>query len=258
MNISLWPTPVKGEFQPHLTPYLLGGNETHPCIIVCPGGGYGGRALHEGGPIAEKFNRLGFHAFVLEYRVSPQAQFPEPQRDALRAIKIVRSRAGEFKIKPDCIALLGFSAGGHLASSSAFLYDQIEATAGDSSDAVSARPDATVLCYAVISGICEPHNSSFKKLLDNADPDYKTLLSLSGERQVDSRTPPSFIWHTAEDDGVPVANSLNYAIALGKHNIPYSLHVFPFGGHGKGLAADTVDVVRWPELCADFLHVIGF
>lgn len=258
MNIPLWPTPVEGEFQPVLTPHLLGGDERRPCIIVCPGGGYSCRAPHEGTPIAEKFNRLGFHTFVLEYRVSPQAKFPEPQRDALRAIKIVRSRAVEFKIKPDCIALLGFSAGGHLTSSSAFLYDKVDANAGDAADAVSARPDATVLCYAVISGVNEPHNGSFKRLLNHTDPDYKTLLSLSGERQVNNRTPPSFIWHTAEDSAVPVANSLNYATELGKHNIPYSLHVFPFGCHGKGLATDTVDVLRWPDLCADFLHVIGF
>ncbi len=258
MNIPLWPTPVKGEFQPYLTPYLLDGDATRPCIIVCPGGGYCNRAPHEGTPIAEKFNSLGFHAFVLEYRVSPQARFPEPQMDALRAIKIVRSRATEFKIMPDRIALLGFSAGGHLASSSAFLYDQVDANAGDAADAVSARPDATVLCYPVISGVHEPHNGSFKTLLDSPDPNYKTLLSLSGERQVNCHTPPSFIWHTGEDASVPVSNSLNYAIELGKQNIPYSLHVFPFGCHGIGLATDTVDVSRWPELCADFLHVIGF
>jgi len=258
MNIPLWPTPIEGEFQPFLTPYLLNDDLRRPCIIICPGGGYHCRAPHEGAPIAEKFNRLGFHTFVLEYRVNPQAKFPEPQMDALRAIQMIRSRADEFKVKPDCIALLGFSAGGHLASSSAFLYNKIEATAGDSADAVSARPDAIVLCYAVISGILKPHNDSFRKLLHQENPDYQTLLSLSGERQVDAQTPPAFIWHTAEDAVVPVANSLNFASELSKYSIPYSLHVFPFGAHGKGLANDTTDLIRWPELCSDFLHVIGF
>lgn len=257
-SIPLWNEPVGGDFQPCLTPFLLDSTEPRPCIIVCPGGGYWFRAAHEGEPIAQKFNALGFHTFVLDYRVNPQAKFPEPQLDALRAIKIVRSRADEFNIKPNAIALLGFSAGGHLTASAAFLYDKIDAQAGDSADTVSARPDATVLCYAVISGINEPHNDSFRKLTHDPNPPYSTLLSLSAERQVDADTPPAFIWHTAQDASVPVANSLNYAAELSRHHIPYSLHVFPFGGHGKGLATDTQDISRWPDLCADFLHSLGF
>jgi len=111
--IPLWNTPVAGELQPHLTPFLLPGDAIRPCIVVCPGGGYCGRARHEADPIARKFNDLGFHAFVLEYRVHPQAHFPEPQQDALRAMKIVRTRATEFHIRPDAIALHVFSFGSH-------------------------------------------------------------------------------------------------------------------------------------------------
>ena len=133
--LPLWIAPVPGDFQPHLTPFLLPGDVVRPCIVVCPGGGYGGRARHEADPIAQKFNALGFHAFVLEYRVHPQAHFPEPQQDALRAIKLVRARAAEFRIRPDAIAILGFSAGGHLAVSASFLYDRIEANAGDATQA---------------------------------------------------------------------------------------------------------------------------
>lgn len=258
MNIPLWPDPVSGDFQPYLTPCLLPGSIARPCIIVCPGGGYHVRALHEGVPIAEKFNRLGFNAFCLEYRVKPQAHYPEPQLDALRAIKIVRSRAVEFNIKPDSIALLGFSAGGHLAVSASFLYDELQVNTGDAADTVSARPDASILCYAVISGVTQLHSGSFQNLLGESEPDKETLVALSGEHRVNENTPPAFLWHTAEDSSVHVANSMNYATALQRYGIPYSLHVFPFGGHGLGLAADKHDVARWPELCADFLHTIGF
>ncbi len=257
MTIPLWPDPVPGDFQPHLTAHLLPGSKTRPCIIVCPGGGYGGRAPHEGVPVAEKFNRLGFNTFVLHYRVHPQAHFPEPQQDALRAVKMVRSRASEFHINPQAIALLGFSAGGHLTVSASFLYDELDASAGDEADTVSARPDATILCYAVISGVTAYHGGSFRNLLGCDDPSPETRASLSGELRVTSRTPPAFLWHTDQDTGVPPANAINYANALHEHGIPYALHIFPFGPHGVGLAADRPDVSRWPELCADFLHTIG-
>lgn len=256
MNIPLWSTPVPGTFQPHLTPYLLPDNETRPCIIVCPGGGYDHRASHEGYPVAEKFNRLGFNTFVLHYRVRPQACFPSPQQDALQAIKMIRSRAAEFKVRPDAIALLGFSAGGHLAVSTAFLCNQLQTGADD--DAVSARPDAIILCYAVISGLTQPHKGSLQNLLGKSELTQKELRTLSGECHVNKHTPPAFLWHTAEDPVVHVANSINYAAELQRHDIPYSLHVFPFGGHGLGLASDKPDVARWPELCADFLHTIEF
>ena len=258
MNIPLWPNPVPGTFQPHLTPYLLSSSKAGPCIIICPGGAYQHRADHEGGPIAEKFNRLGFNAFVLHYRVHPQSHFPSPQQDALRAIKIVRSRATEFNIKPDTIALLGFSAGGHLTVSASFLYDELQANAGDVADTVSARPDASILCYAVISGLTQPNVGSFQNLLGESKPSKEKLAALSGERHVNKHTPPAFLWHTAEDSGVHVTNSINYATELQRHGIPYSLHVFPFGTHGLGLAASKPDVARWPELCVDFLHAIGF
>ena len=256
--LPLWIAPVPGDFQPHLTPFLLPGDVVRPCIVVCPGGGYGGRARHEADPIARKFNDLGFHAFVLEYRVHPQAHFPEPQQDALRAIKLVRARAAEFRIRPDAIAILGFSAGGHLAVSASFLYDRIEANAGDAADAASARPDASILCYPVISGVTEPHSGSFLNLLGKAEPAEAELQALSGERNVDADTPPAFLWHTAEDGAVPVANSLNYAAALRKAGVPFALHVFPFGSHGLGLAPDRPDIARWPELCSDFLHRLGW
>ncbi|MGI5869990.1 MAG: alpha/beta hydrolase [Kiritimatiellia bacterium] len=257
-TLPLWNTPVDGELQPYLTPFLLPGETVRPCIIVCPGGGYCHRARHEADPIAQKFNELGFHAFVLEYRVHPQAHYPEPQRDALRAIKIVRSRADEFHVRPDAIAILGFSAGGHLAGSASFLYDKVEANAGDAADAVSARPDASILCYAVLSGVEGSHGGSFKNLLGTETPAEADLLALSAERNVDADTPPAFLWHTAEDGAVPVENSLNYAAALRKGGIPFALHVFPFGPHGVGLAPDRPDVSRWPDLCADFLHRLGW
>ena len=248
------------DFQPYMTPYLLPGDKVRGCVIVLPGGGYSNRARHEAGPIAERFNSQGFHAFVVEYRVAPY-RFPAPQEDALRAIKVVRAHAAEWKIKPDKIAILGFSAGGHLACSAGVFYDKVKADNGDECDAVSARPDAEILCYPVISG--DPacgHMGSFTNLL-GPDVPQAEYLKYSCERLVTEQTPPAFLWHTAEDNCVPVKNSLDYALALKKFNIPFGLHVFPFGSHGLGLAENNpklTDVTVWPELAGTWLKKMGF
>ncbi len=246
------------DFQPYLETFLLPGNEARGAVIVCPGGGYSHRANHEGAPVAEKFNQAGYHAFVLQYRVAPY-RFPAPQEDILRSIKIVRSKAAEWHIKPDKIAVLGFSAGGHLACSSGVVFDEVQANNGDAADAVSARPDATILCYPVISGVNMGHLGSFRNLLGEEllPQDRKHY---SWECRVKDNTPPSFLWHTAADGGVPVENSLNYAAALRAKNIPFELHVFPEGKHGLGLGTDdSVPEIRvWPDLCATWLRKMGW
>ena len=245
-------------FQPYMTPYLLPGDQVRGCVIVLPGGGYRVRADHEGGPVAERFNALGFHAFVVEYRVAPYV-YPAPQEDALRAIKIVRAHAAEWKINPSKIAILGFSAGGHLACSTGIVYDEVAADNGDECDAVSARPDAMILCYPVIT--CQEgkaHFGSFECLLGGND--RAAFAPCSWETWVTASTPPAFLWHTSEDPAVPVENSLEFALAMRRQKLPFELHVFPYGHHGLGLGTkeEYAEVRRWPELAGTWLEKMGF
>ena len=245
-------------FQPYLTPYLLPGDKVRGCVIVLPGGGYHARAPHEGGVVAERFNSLGFHAFVLEYRVAPY-RWPAPQEDALRAVKIVRAHADERKINPDKIAVLGFSAGGHLACSTGIVFDEIKADNGDECDSVSARPDMLILCYPVIT--CQEgkaHFGSFQQLLGTED--HAAYAPYSWETRVRPDTPPAFLWHTAEDNAVPVENTLEFALALRRQKIPFETHIFPYGYHGLGLGThpDFPEVRAWPDLAAVWMRKLGF
>ena len=240
------------DFEPYLELCLLDGKEpARGAVIVCPGGGYCNRAAHEAEPIARKFNELGFHTFVLQYRVAPY-RFPAPQRDVFRAVRIVRSRAAEWGVEPRQIAVLGFSAGGHLAASAGTLFDEIDAKAGDAADAFSRKPDALILCYPVISFSREwGHRGSGENLLGEALEQFEERYCLN--RRVTPATPPTFLWHTATDGGVPVRNSIAFAEACWKNGVKAELHVFPSGPHGIGLALDYPDAKFWPELAAKFL-----
>ena len=246
-----------GQPAPSLTPYLLPGGGARGAVIVCPGGGYVVKADHEGAPIAERLNKLGFHAFVLDYRVAPY-RHPVPLLDVQRAIRLVRHRAQEFGVLPDKIAILGFSAGGHLVCTAATHYDAGDPAALDPIDRESCRPDLFVPCYAVASltGFCN-EGSKHSLLTKNTDP--RQLRALTAEFCVTEDTPPCFLWHTAEDGSVPVENSLRLAAALTAHNVPVSLHVFPFGPHGVGLGREDSPLPEdWPDLMADFLRTMGF
>ncbi|MDQ1255456.1 MAG: hypothetical protein QG656_47, partial [Candidatus Hydrogenedentes bacterium] len=167
-SIFLWPegkAPAQAadnDFRPWLEPYLVETGEPRGAVIVCPGGGYSGRAGHEGSPIAQMYNEAGLNAFVLQYRVSPN-RHPAPISDAARAVRIVRERAAEWNVKPDHIAILGFSAGGHLTASLGVHFADVKYDGDDS--AVSCRPDALVLCYAVISSGKFGHRGSMENLL---------------------------------------------------------------------------------------------
>ncbi|MCL5269001.1 MAG: alpha/beta hydrolase [bacterium] len=241
---------------PRLTPYLLQGVEPRGCVIVFPGGGYVGRAPHESEPIARWLNSLGLASFVLDYRVMPN-RHPVPLQDAQRAIRLVRHRAHEFGVDPGHIGILGFSAGGHLAATAGTLFDAGDPAAPDPIDRVSSRPDAMVLCYAVISFLKYSHIGSLKNLLGD-HPTQELLTRLSAERQVTADTPPAFIWHTADDPVVPVANSLMMAQAMSDASRSFELHVFPHGRHGMGLAADDPSVSAWTALCGEWLRGLGF
>lgn len=248
---AAWGQPV-----PSLTPYPLVASRPYGAVIICPGGGYGGRADHEGEPVARWLNSQGISAFVLNYRVAPY-RHPVPLQDAQRAIRLVRHNAGLWNVDPTHVGVLGFSAGGHLASTAGTHYDTGHASAKDPVERQSCRPDALVLCYPVITFTEHRHDGSMRNLLGD-DPDPELRAHLSNETQVSADTPPVFLWHTSDDAAVPVENSLLFASSLKKHGIPFELHVYPSGRHGLGLGEEGTRVAGWPALCAAWLRELGF
>jgi acetyl esterase/lipase len=263
MHLSLWEHGVNESDQgsanegcPSLTTYLLEGEGPHPLMVVCPGGGYGMRAAHEGEPIAKWLNRIGVSAVVLHYRVAPY-KHPIPLQDAQRAIRMARHHAETWRVDPQRIGILGFSAGGHVASTAGTHYDAGALDAEDPIERESSRPDLMVLCYPVITMGEYTHEGSRTNLLGESLDDALVTL-LSNETQVTGDTPPAFIWHTADDESVPVENSLQLAMALSRHRVPCELHVFERGTHGLGLAEDTREPKVWPQLCEAWLQGRNF
>lgn len=246
------------ELLPVLEPFLLrdGKNAPRGAVIVCPGGGYNHRAKHEGAPVAEWLNAIGLHAFVLHYRVAP-CRHPGPLSDVRRAIRYVRLHSAEWNVLPDHIAVLGFSAGGHLAASAGTLWEQGREDAADPVERISSRPDGMILCYPVISFGEFRHSGSLSCLLGD-DPPEAAIRELSLEKQVTAETPPAFIWHTADDARVPVENSLLLAGALSGAGVPFELHVYPSGRHGLGLALEHEQVKSWTGLCHTWLEKNGY
>lgn len=243
------------DFAPYIQTYLLDkSNIPRGAVVVFPGGGYSWRAPLEAEPIALKFNELGFHAFVLQYRVVPY-RFPAPQQDALRAIRIIRSHAEMWGINPNQIATLGFSAGGHLCASTGVLFQEIDANAGDEIDKFSCRPDAIIPCYAVINLTSEfgQHETGKNLLGDRFYTAEAQKLNL--EKRVSSNVPPAFLWITADDNLVDVRNALYFAQAIWKIGGTCALHVFAHGPHGLDLGEKCPDIAVWPELVAEFLKV---
>lgn len=227
-------------------------------VIVCPGGGYGALAdNHEGRQVANWLNAMGITGFVLKYRLGPRYHHPVELGDAQRAIRMVRAQAKELGVSPDRIGIMGFSAGGHLASTAGTHFDSGLPDAADAIDRVSSRPDFMVLGYAVISFTTPyTHKGSLRNLLgDNPDP--KLVESLSNELQVTPRTPPTFLFHTNEDKGVPSENSVLFYLALRKNNVPAEMHIFEKGPHGVGLALRDPALSMWPALLANWFRTRG-
>jgi len=247
---------VKEGFRPWLECYLVQTEEQRGAVLVCPGGGYGGRADHEARPVAEAFRSRGCHGFVLHYRVSPH-RHPEPLMDAARAVQIIRHRAKEWKVNKDKIAVLGFSAGGHLAASLGVHYERAPVGKKDAINKESCRPDALVLCYPVITSGKYRHEGSLKNLLGEQDSEaMREVLSL--EKHVTDKTPPTFLWHTSDDQGVPVQNSLLFAESLFSSSVPSELHIYPTGRHGLGLAPEDPHIASWVDLAAQWLYGMGW
>ena len=251
--IPLWegcaPYSGEGDFQPSLMPFPVPGSRG--AVVVCPGGAYVMKASHEGDAVARMLCDAGISAFVLDYRVKP-CHYEAPLSDAKRAIRLVRSMGYER------VAIMGFSAGGHLCCSAATLYDEGNPNSEDPLERLSSRPDAFIPCYAVVSFVDHAHRGSAVNLLGGHADDAELLDRFSAEKHVDANTPPAFIWHTAADDAVPVENSLNLAKALSGAKVPFELHVFPEGSHGLGLAVQDPTVRQWYGLCQRWLLRLGY
>ena len=242
------------DFYPSETP-LPNPERGRPALVIFPGGAYVTRAPHEGATIAEYFTKFGFQCFVVQYRVAPH-RYPAPQQDGFRAIQFIRTNAERFGLDPHQIATIGFSAGGHLAASVGLLYDDttIDSSAGDEADAQPRRPDVNGLGYPVISS--DPafgHQGSFDNLLgENAPTELRARLSL--ETRVPDDAPPTFLWTTSEDTGVPPRNSFVLCEKLQSLGIPAEVHCFAHGHHGLGLATNWPGTNQWPQLYLNFLR----
>lgn len=241
---------------PTLTPYLPESPAPTSAIVVCPGGGYQMRATHEGEPVARWLNTLGVAAFIVDYRLAPH-RHRVPLDDAQRAIRTVRTNADVWNVDPQRVGILGFSAGGHLAATAATQWDHGSAEADDPVARHGCRPDLAILCYPVISFMQATHHGSMTNLLGES-PTLEQRRALSAELNVTAETPPTFLWHTADDAAVDVENSLVFASALRRHGVPFALHVLPAGEHGLGLAEGHAEAGVWPELGARFLRRSGF
>jgi len=250
---------VAGVHHPSLTVFPAPAETANgTAIVVCPGGGYHVLAIdHEGVQIARWFNARGVTAFVLRYRMFEYGQ-PAPLRDVLRALRTVRSRAGEFGVKSDRIGVIGFSAGGHLASSAATLFDAPEGRTGAALDTVSARPDFAILIYPVISMQPGFTHAGSREALLGVTPSADLERRWSTDLQVTGATPPTFLVHSMEDQTVPVQNALLFFQALHAAKVPVELHLFARGGHGFGMRPEEVPGDEWPPLCEAWLRTNGW
>lgn len=264
-TLLLWPDGAPGALgtadadKPSITIYTpRTSTKDATAVIVCPGGGYGALAMnHEGRQIANWLNSYGIVAFVLKYRLGPRYHHPIEMGDAQRAVRMVRARAKEFGVAPDRIGAWGFSAGGHLASTIGTHFDAANANGSDPIDAVSSRPDFLILAYPVISFTTPyTHKGSLKNLLGDS-PDKALVESLSNELQVTAQTPPTFLFSTNADTGVPAENAVLFYLALRKAKVPAELHVFQNGPHGVGLGNTDPALAEWPVTLANWLRVRG-
>jgi acetyl esterase/lipase len=265
-TILLWPDGAPGalggadEDKPTLTIYLPPAEKaTGTGVVVCPGGGYARLAVdHEGRQVAEWLNSLGVAAFVLKYRLGPRYHHPVQLGDAQRAIRSVRRRADEFRVRRDRVGIMGFSAGGHLASTAATHFDTGDAASADPVERHGSRPDFAILGYPVIS-LKDPHaHAGSRRMLLGEQPDAKLVDLLSNESQVTPQTPPTFLFHTTEDAAVPPENSVLFYLALRKAGVPAELHVYERGRHGVGLAPQDPVLSSWPDRLKDWMKVHGW
>jgi acetyl esterase/lipase len=233
-----------------------------PAIVICPGGGYDHLAIdYEGTVIAQLFRDRAVAGIVLKYRLPGNGyRHPIPLLDAQRAIRLVRSKAKEWNIDPNQVAILGFSAGGHLASTAGTHFDKpvkIDGGAADAVDNLSCRPDFMVLIYPVISMQDDITHSGSKGNLLGENPPQELVENLSNEKQITDKTPPTFLIHANDDDGVPPENSIRFYEGLRKAGVPAEMHIYLKGGHGFGTRLSEGPAARWPDPCLIWMRQLG-
>ncbi|MBC9794679.1 alpha/beta hydrolase [Sinomicrobium weinanense] len=226
-------------------------------ILICPGGGYSALAIdHEGRDIAAWFNKLGIAAFVLQYRLPSDAIMKDksigPLQDGQEAIRIIRRNAAKWNIKTDRVGIIGFSAGGHLASTVSTHFSEEVYEPGD---AVSARPDFSMLVYPVISMDQEIAHKGSRTNLIGEHPSPNLVKRFSNELQVKEDTPPAFLVHSTDDNVVQVENSIRYYLALKDHQVPAEMHIYRQGGHGYGMGRSDNTESSWPEALERWLKM---
>jgi acetyl esterase/lipase len=267
VTVPLWEneTPNHDESMGQRRPSLLvspAKGKPRGMVIVCAGGAYLVKALYEGKKTFEKIRETGMGVALLDYRLKPYA-LDVTLSDAQRAIRLVRARATEWNVLPDKIAILGFSAGGHLAGMAATKYDEGDPGSPDPVECVSSRPDAAVQCYGSISVVAFP---SKEDRLTDSGTEHKRKIAFSPEKNLREDSPPFFLWQTGQDEIIDPRQMLNMAKELTDRGIPYEMHLFPNGVHGVALAdgdnphgipADT-HTARWFELCVEWLEELGF
>ena len=237
-----------------------------PAMLIFPGGGYGMCSDREAEPIANQFLAMGLSCFVLRYSVGENAsrrmpEFSQPLLDASLAMSIIRKNAEEWNVDSEKIAIVGFSAGGHLAGSLATMWNDESIFNELGIPAGSNKPNAVILCYPVLTFGELTHMGTRENLLGKFSDDENLVKKYSLENNVSEDTPPAFIWHTAEDGAVPVRNSIMFASALSAKEIPFELQIFPFGGHGMSTGTKEVCQIenkyasRWVELSAKWLNI---
>lgn len=264
-TVELWPEGAPGAVgqedidKPSLTLLLPAkGQSNGAAVVICPGGAYRMLVMdHEGVQVAQWLNTQGVAGFVLKYRVGPRYRHPAPLQDVQRALRYVREHAAEFGIVPSRVGVMGFSAGGHLASTAATHFDAGDPTAPDPVERWSSRPDFAVLCYGLMA-LRDANGPSSAGMLLGDDPDPALVESLTSQKQVTPQTPPTFLFHTAEDIRVPPDNSVLFYQACRAAGVPAELHIFGYGVHGLGLAVGDPVNARWTDLFAGWLRKSGF
>ncbi|MFB4277988.1 alpha/beta hydrolase [Nonomuraea sp. MTCD27] len=250
----LWPTTGAAT----ITAFPVRSERPAPAVVVLPGGAYQHLAGHEGAPVARWLNSLGIAAFVAHYRLAPH-RHPLPLLDAARAVRWVRHHAAANGVDPARVGVLGFSAGGHLAGLLATETGPM-LTEGphDAIDEADPRPGLAVLCYPVttLTGPAAHQGSAANLVGGDAPESVRARLSLT--HRAGPATPPTFLWHTADDEAVPVENTLRLAQALARHGVLQEVHVYPSGRHGLGLAETDPVVGDWTRRCAAFLRGRGW
>lgn len=265
--VLLWPAGAPDALgmadtdRPSMTVYLPSAEKASAAaMVVFPGGGYGGLAKHEGEDYARWLVDQGVAAFVVKYRLGKNGyRHPAMLNDAARAVRLVRARAAEWSIDPTRVGVMGSSAGGHLASTVLTHFDAGRPEDTDLVERESSRPDLGILCYPVITMGKGTHIGSRNNLLGpNPSPEWVELLS--GEKQVTTHTAPCFIWHTWEDKGVPMENSMAFAEALRAKGVRFELHIYEKGGHGIGLGnrGSGKSGHRWAADCSAWLKEQNF